>query len=159
MAGIMVDTNRFSIKAGVRTFEAASWLRRAGADLTNVKRYFQADPENFKTKAVCVANAEFYQDGVAMSVSPGQSANAQIINSQAADELLAIKGVKASFVAGINEQGKTVVSARSLGDFNVQIVMEKFGGGGHLNTAGAQVDCPPAEILAQIRKALGNHIS
>lgn len=159
LAGIMVDTNRFSIKAGVRTFEAASWLRRAGADLANVKRYFQADPESFKMRAVCVANAEFYQDGVAMSVSPGQSANAQIINSQAADELLAIKGVRASFVAGINERGKTVVSARSLGDLNVQLVMEKFGGGGHLNTAGAQVDCPPAEILAQIRKALGHHIS
>ncbi len=94
-----------------------------------------------------------------MSVSPGQSANAQIINSQAADELLAIKGVRASFVAGINERGKTVVSARSLGDLNVQLVMEKFGGGGHLNTAGAQVDCSPAEILTQIRKALGNHIS
>lgn len=159
LAGIMVDTNRFSIKAGVRTFEAASWLRRAGADLTNVKRYFQADPANFKIKAACVANAEFYRDGVAMSVSPGQSANAQIINSQAADELLAIKGVRASFVAGINERGKTVVSARSLGDLNVQLVMEKFGGGGHLNTAGAQVDCSPAEILTQIRKALGNHIS
>ncbi|MDO4544611.1 MAG: DHH family phosphoesterase [Bacillota bacterium] len=154
LAGIMVDTNRFAVKAGVRTFEAASWLRRAGADLQNVRRYFQADSENFRMRAVCIANAKFYENGTAMSICPGQNPNSQIVNSQVADELLTIKGIKASFVAGQNEQGKTVVSARSLGDINVQMVMEKFGGGGHLNTAGAQVDMPPEEILDRIREAL-----
>lgn len=154
LAGIMMDTNRFSTKAGVRTFEAASWLRRAGADLANVKRYFQSDLESFRLRAVCVANAEFYSGGIAMSVCPEQGVNCQVINSQVADELLTIKGIRASFVAGINERGKTVVSARSLGDTNVQLIMEKFGGGGHLNIAGAQVDCTPEEILAEIRKAL-----
>ena len=154
MAGIMVDTNRFAVKAGVRTFEAASWLRRAGADLVNVRRYFQADSESLRVKALCLANAKFYEGGIAMSVCPGENINSQIVNSQVADELLTIKGIKASFVAGRNENGKTVISARSLGDINVQVVMEKFGGGGHLNTAGAQVDDTPEEILEKIKEAL-----
>lgn len=154
LAGIMVDTNRFAVKAGVRTFEAASWLRRAGADLINVRRYFQADSESLRVKALCLANAKFYEGGVAMSVCPGENINSQIINSQVADELLTIKGIKASFVAGRNEQGRTVISARSLGDINVQVVMEKFGGGGHLNTAGAQVEDTPEEILERIKEAL-----
>ena len=89
-----------------------------------------------------------------MSVCPGENINSQIVNSQVADELLTIKGIKASFVAGRNEHGKTVISARSLGDINVQVVMEKFGGGGHLNTAGAQVDDTPEEILEKIKEAL-----
>lgn len=154
LAGIMVDTNRFAVKAGVRTFEAASWLRRAGADLINVRRYFQADSESLRVKALCLANAKFYEGGVAMSVCPGENINSQIINSQVADELLTIKGIKASFVAGRNEHGRTVISARSLGDINVQVVMEKFGGGGHLNTAGAQVEDTPEEILEKIKEAL-----
>lgn len=154
LAGIMVDTNRFAVKAGVRTFEAASWLRRAGADLINVRRYFQADSESLRVKALCLANAKFYEGGVAMSVCPGENINSQIINSQVADELLTIKGIKASFVAGRNEHGRTVISARSLGAINVQVVMEKFGGGGHLNTAGAQVEESPEEILEKIKEVL-----
>ncbi len=156
LAGIMVDTNRFAVKAGVRTFEAASWLRRAGADLENVRRYFQADAESFRVRAMCIANAQFFDGGIAMSVCPGKDPNAQIVNSQVADELLTIKGIKASFVAGRNENGVTVISARSLGDINVQLVMEKFGGGGHFNTAGAQSDLPPEELLGKIREALEN---
>ena len=154
LAGIMVDTNRFAVKAGVRTFEAASWLRRAGADLEKVRSYLQSDADSFRTRAFCVANAKIYDDGIAMSICPGQDPNAQIVNSQVADELLSVKGVKASFVAGQDENGQTVVSARSLGDINVQVVMEKFGGGGHFNTAGAQVDMMPEEILRQIKESL-----
>ena len=159
LAGIMVDTNRFAVKAGVRTFEAASWLRRAGADLENVRRYFQADAESFRVRAMCIANAQFFEGGIAMSVCPGEDPNAQIVNSQVADELLTIKGIKASFVAGKNDQGKTVISARSLGDINVQLVMEKFGGGGHFNTAGAQSELSPQELLEKIRESLENKIS
>lgn len=159
LAGIMVDTNRFAVKAGVRTFEAASWLRRAGADLEHVRRYFQADTESFKVRALCIANAQFFDGGIAMSICPGQNPNSQILNSQVADELLTIKGIKASFVAGQNECGRTVVSARSLGDINVQVIMEKFGGGGHLNTAGAQVDDTPEEILIKIREAVNEQNS
>lgn len=154
LAGIMVDTNRFAVKAGVRTFEAASWLRRAGADLENVRRYFQADVESFRLRAMCIANAQFFDNGVAMAVCPGENPDAQIVNSQVADELLTIKGIKASFVAGRNMKGQTVVSARSLGDMNVQLIMEEFGGGGHFNTAGAQSDLTPEELLIKIREAL-----
>ena len=154
LAGIMVDTNRFAVKAGVRTFEAASWLRRAGADLENVRRYFQADVESFRLRAMCIANAQFFDNGVAMAVCPGENPDAQIVNSQVADELLTIKGIKASFVAGRNMKGQTVVSARSLGDMNVQLIMEAFGGGGHFNTAGAQSDLTPEQLLIKIRETL-----
>ena len=154
LAGIMVDTNRFAVKAGVRTFEAASWLRRAGADLENVRRYFQADVESFRLRAMCIANAQFFDNGVAMAVCPGENPDAQIVNSQVADELLTIKGIKASFVAGRNMKGQTVVSARSLGDMNVQLIMEELGGGGHFNTAGAQSDLTPEQLLIKIRETL-----
>ena len=150
LAGIMLDTNRFAVKAGVRTFEAASWLRRAGADLQTVRRYFQSDADNFRTRATCIANARILDGGIAMSVYEGRNVNSQIVNSQVADELLKIKGIEASFVAGQDQSGSTVVSARSLGDVNVQVIMERFGGGGHLNTAGARVDMKPEEILAEI---------
>lgn len=150
LGGISIDTNRFAVKTGVRTFEAAAWLRRAGADTSEVKRFFQTDLESFKVKAKCIAAAEYSENGVATSICAGLNAEAQIINSQVADELLNIKGIKASFVAGRNMKGETVVSARSLGDINVQVIMEKLGGGGHLTTAGAQVDCSPEEAIEKI---------
>ena len=152
LAGITVDTNRFAVKTGVRTFEAASWLRRNGADTASVKRYFQSNLETFQTRAKSIANAEFLDGGVAMSVCQGKSPNASIINSQVADELLTIQGIRATFVAGQNHLGQTVVSARSLGEVNVQLIMEKLGGGGHLNTAGAQVQESPEEILEKIKE-------
>ncbi len=154
LAGIMLDTNRFAVKAGVRTFEAASWLKRAGADLQNVRRYFQANAENFRARAEGIAEARLLDGGIAMSICRGENINSQIINAQVADELLSIKGIEASFVAGRNESGQTVVSARSLGNINVQVVMEQFGGGGHMNTAGARVDMTPEEILQKIETFL-----
>ena len=150
LAGIMLDTNRFAVKAGVRTFEAASWLRRAGADLQSVRRYFQANEDNVRAIATCIAKARILEGGIAMTVREGSHVNSQIINSRVADELLKIKGVEASFVAGQDQSGATVVSARSLGDINVQVIMERFGGGGHLKTAGAKVEMKPDEILAEI---------
>ena len=152
MAGIMLDTNRFAVKAGVRTFEAASWLRRAGADLSRVRRYFQESPENFINRANGIVNARILENGIAMSTCDAQTINTQIVNSQIADELLTIKGARASFVAGRNEEGVTVVSARSLGNMNVQTIMEHFGGGGHMNTAGTKTDLSPEEILQQIEE-------
>ncbi|MDD6191173.1 MAG: DHH family phosphoesterase [Firmicutes bacterium] len=154
LAGIMLDTNRFAVKAGVRTFEAASWLKRAGADLQVVRRYFQADSSNFRARAEGIANARIIEGGIAMSICSSATGNPQIINSQVADELLTIKGIEASFVAGSDRIGGTVISARSLGNINVQKVMENFGGGGHLNTAGARVDCSPEEILDKIEEFL-----
>ena len=154
LAGITVDTNRFAVKTGVRTFEAASWLRRSGADTAAVKKYFQSDLESFKIRAKFIANAQFLDDGIAMSICQGKNPNAQIVNSQVADELLTVQGIRATFVVGQNEHGKTVVSARSLGEVNVQVIMEKLGGGGHLNTAGAQVEMTPEETLEQLKVIL-----
>ena len=154
LAGIMVDTNRFSVKTGVRTFEAAAWLKRAGADTGEVKKFFQTDKETFLIRANCVAQAEFTDDGIGFSICQGENNNAQIINSQVADELLTVRGVTASFVSGKDEHGRTVISARSLGEINVQVIMEKFGGGGHLTTAGAQVKMSPEEAINQIKELL-----
>lgn len=158
LAGITVDTNRFSVKTGVRTFEAASWLRRLGADTTSVKRYFQTDVESFKLRANAIVNAKISKEGIAYSVCEGFHPDMQVINAQAADELLTIKGVRASFVAGTSEMGKTLISARSLGEINVQAVMEKLGGGGHLTNAGAQVEIMPEEALAFIQNEMKENL-
>ena len=154
LAGITVDTNRFAGKTGVRTFEAASWLRRAGADTSTVKRFFQTDARAFKIRANSIAKAEFLEGGIAVSTCEGMHPEMHIINAQAADILLEIKGMKASFVAGLDDEGVTVVSARSLGEINVQLIMEKFGGGGHLMTAGTQTELPPDEVIRRIKKML-----
>lgn len=154
LAGMTIDTNRFAVKTGVRTFEAASWLRRAGADTTEVKKYFQTDMEDFVSRAKSIAGAKFYKDSIAISICEGRSANAQIICSQVADELLSVKGIKATFVIGKNLQEQTVVSARSLGEINVQLIMEAFGGGGHLTTAGAQLQEEPEEVEKKLVEAI-----
>ncbi len=152
LAGMTVDTNRFAVKTGGRTFEAAAWLKRAGADTAEVKRMFQTSLEDFKIRSDAVAHAVITDDGIATSVCGGMNPEAQVLNSEVADELLNVKGVKASFVAGKDHEGSTLVSARSLGEVNVQVLMESIGGGGHLTTAGAQVDEPPEEIIETVRK-------
>lgn len=152
LAGIMVDTNRFSVKTGVRTFEAAGWLKRAGADTADVKKFFQINRNTFAIRAKCIACAEFDDNGFAFSVCEGENENAQVINSQVADELLTVNGIRASFVAGRDENGRTVISARSIGALNVQTIMEKFDGGGHMNTAGAQMEISPEEAIEEIKK-------
>ena len=155
LAGITVDTNRFAGKAGARTFEAASWLRRAGADTTAIKRFFQSDAQAFRLKARCMAEAEFLKCGVALSICEGPHPEIQILNAQAADMLLEIKGIKASFVAGTDSAGITSVSARSLGEINVQLIMEGFGGGGQLMTAGAQTGLSPKEVIDKLKTIFG----
>ena len=152
LAGIMVDSNNFSGRTGVRTFEAASWLKRGGADTTEVKKFFQVKLDVFRIKANAIAGAEFGEDKVAYAIAEGTTSNTQIINAQVADELMTVKGTKASFVFGRNERGQTVISARSLGDVNVQVIMEKLGGGGHFTAAAAQTDDPLAEVLARVKK-------
>ena len=154
LAGMTVDTNRFAIKTGVRTFEAAAWLRRAGADTTEVKKLFQENLDDFKIRAKALGSAVIRENGIATSICAGFNEEAQIINSQVADELLNIRGIRASFVAGMDDEGRTVVSARSLGDVNVQIIMERMGGGGHLTTAGTQIDESPEEAIQIIEDLL-----
>lgn len=158
LAGIMVDSNSFSVRTGVRTFEAAAWLKRGGADTTEVKRFFQVKSEDFTAKANSIAGAEFTEDGIAYAVTEGNADNMQIINAQVADELLTVKGTKASFALGRNGRGQTVISARSLGEINVQLIMEKLGGGGHFTSAAAQTNDPLAEVLARIRKMVKDYL-
>ncbi len=158
LAGIMVDSNNFSGRTGVRTFEAASWLKRGGADTTEVKRFFQINQEDFLTKANAIASAEFTDSGIAYTTTDGITSNMMIINAQVADELMTVKGVKATFALGRNEKGQTIVSARSLGEINVQALMEKLGGGGHFTSAAAQTDQPRAEVLAQLKKLVKEYL-
>ncbi len=139
-SGIMIDTNNFMTKTGVRTFEAAAFLRRNGADVTRVRKLFRADALEYKAKADAVSQAEIYKQFFAISVcTADELPSPTVIGAQAANELLNIKGMKASFVL-TDYQGKIYVSARSIDEVNVQIIMEKMGGGGHMNTAACQME-------------------
>lgn len=154
LAGITVDTRNFSIKTGVRTFEAATWLKRHGADTASVRQYFQTDMDDFRIRAEIIARAEILPSGFALSISPVSHPDIQVLIAQAADELLNISGVRASFVAGMNDKELTFVSARSLGEINVQTIMERIGGGGHLTTAGAQSEKSPEEIMMELKEQI-----
>lgn len=139
-SGIMIDTNNFMTKTGVRTFEAAAFLRRNGADVTRVRKLFREDAIEYKAKADAVSQAEIYRNAFAISTCTSEDIQSPtIIGAQAANELLNIKGVKASFIL-TEYQNQIFVSARSIDEINVQVIMEKMGGGGHLNTAGCQLD-------------------
>lgn len=151
LSGIFVDTNHFSVKTGVRTFEAAAWLRRVGADLSKVKRLFQVGKDLFMSRVKGVSNAQFEDNGIIYTICDGENPNAQMICSLVADELLTVRGTRKVFAVGKNHKGRTIISARSVGANNVQLVMEKLGGGGHLNAAGAQVDMEPAEVIEKIK--------
>lgn len=138
-AGIMIDTNNFLTKAGVRTFEAAAYLRRCGADITRIRKYFRGEMEDFKTKADAISNTEIYLNHFAISVcASSKSDSPTILAAQVANELLNINNIKATFV--LTEYNNVIyISARSIDEVNVQIIMEKLGGGGHLSVAGAQL--------------------
>ncbi len=139
-SGIMVDTSNFMTKTGVRTFEAAAFLRRNGADVTRVRKLFREDAMEYKAKADAVSQAEIYKQYFAISICNAEELpSPTIIGAQAANELLNIKGVKASFVL-TDYQGKIYISARSIDEVNVQIIMERLGGGGHLSTAACQME-------------------
>jgi c-di-AMP phosphodiesterase-like protein len=138
LAGITVDTKNFSIKTGVRTFDAAAYLRRQGADTTRVRQLFQDDLQTFIDKAAIVGTAIRYTESIAISTSDIQSESIQLIAAQAADDLLDIKGINTSFVIAKKIDGTVFISGRSLGDINVQVILEMLGGGGHLEIAGAQ---------------------
>ncbi|SMP58521.1 DHH family phosphoesterase [Anoxynatronum buryatiense] len=140
MAGIALDTKNFTFKTGVRTFEAASYLRRAGADTTMVRQMFQDDLESIVSRAEVIKKAEMMMDQIAIAISDDHSSHAQLVAAQAADSMLAIRGAKASFVLGINTEGQVFISGRSLGEINVQVILEKLGGGGHMTVAGAQLE-------------------
>ncbi|MBQ1274643.1 MAG: DHH family phosphoesterase [Cellulosilyticum sp.] len=138
LAGITIDTKNFVSKAGVRTFEAAAFLRRSGADSTRVRMLFQDDMETYRSRARAIQMAEVWHENMAVSVVNSESEHITIIAAQVADELLNIKGIKASFVFSQIDDW-IYISARALGETNVQRIMELLGGGGHLGIAGAQL--------------------
>ncbi len=138
-SGIIIDTNNFMSKAGVRTFEAAAFLRRNGADVTRVRKLFRENATEYKAKADAVSQAEIYRSSFAISTCTSEDIQSPtVVGAQAANELLNIKGVKASFVL-TEYQNQIFVSARSIDEVNVQVIMEKMGGGGHLGIAGCQL--------------------
>ena len=139
-SGIMIDTNNFMTKTGVRTFEAAAFLRRNGADVTRVRKLFREDALEYKARADAVSQAEIYRQSFAISICTAEELpSPTVIGAQAANELLNIRGVKASFVL-TDYQGKIYISARSIDEVNVQIIMERMGGGGHMSTAACQME-------------------
>ncbi|NBG89206.1 DHH family phosphoesterase [Isachenkonia alkalipeptolytica] len=154
LAGIALDTKNFSFKTGVRTFEAASLLRRAGADTIEVKQYFQDSIETILNKSEVLKRAEIFREEVAISISEDGD-NPQLLAAQAADELLNIKNVTAGFVLGKKGDGEIFISGRSMGKINVQVILEKLGGGGHLAVAGAQLqDSSLDSAKEQLKEAI-----
>ncbi len=147
-AGIMMDTKNFTFKTGVRTFEAAAYLRRCGVDIIKVKKWFQSDLASYNLISEIVRRAEIVNHTIAISTYEEESKNAGIICAKAADELLTISDITASFVIG-NMGNKVCISGRSIGDINVQIILEKLGGGGHITLAGAQVEGMTLEEVKQ----------
>ena len=138
-AGIMIDTRNFMNRTGVRTFEAAAYLRRCGADITRVRKMFRDDMESYRAKAEAMRMAEVYREQYAIAECPSDIASPTVLAAQTANELLDINGIKASFVLTVYN-GRIFLSARSIDEVNVQIIAEKLGGGGHINSAGAQFD-------------------
>ncbi len=138
-AGIMMDTKNFTFKTGVRTFEAAAYLRRCGVNIIKVKKWFQSDLATFNKISGIVKKAEIVNDTIAIAIYDKKEKDSSVICAKAADELLTISDITASFVLG-KIGNKICISGRSIGDINVQIILEKLGGGGHITLAGAQVE-------------------
>ena len=158
-AGMVVDTNNFMTKTGVRTFEAAAFLRRNGADVTRVRKLFREDANEYKARADAVSQAEIYRKSYAISVCTGEDLTSPtVVGAQAANELLNIRGIKASFVL-TDYQNMIYVSARSIDEVNVQVIMERLGGGGHMNVAGCQMeDVTLTEAISVIKNTLDTMI-
>ena len=149
LAGIVLDTKHFTQRTGGRTFEAAAFLRRSGADTAEVQRLFQGDLKDMVTKYDIIRRAEMYRSNIAVSVVE-ESGVDRVAAAQAADDLLTLKGVQASFVIYAAE-GAVLMSARSLGEINVQVILEALGGGGNSTTAGARIeDTDPESVRQQL---------
>ena len=158
-AGIMMDTKAFTFKTGVRTFEAAAFLRKCGVDIIKVKKWFQSDLQTYHKISTIVGNAETIYDSIAISIYEQEDPNANIVCAKAADELLTINNITASFVIG-RLGDKVCISGRSIGDINVQIILEKLGGGGHITLAGAQMEgMNTQEVKEELINAIHKYFS
>ena len=158
-AGILIDTNNFMTKTGVRTFEAAAYLRRAGAEVTRVRKMLRNDMAAYKARAEAVRHAEVYRGAFAISVCPADNIESPtIVGAQAAIAFFKFVGIMASFVVR-ESQGNISISARSMDEINVQLIMERVGGGGHLNVAGAQLtNCTIQEAKRMIQDTIDEMI-
>ena len=158
-SGIIIDTNNFTSKTGVRTFEAAAFLRRCGADVTRVRKMFRDDLQSYRAKAEAIRHVETYKGCFAIAVCPTEGVDSPtVVASQAANELLNIDSVKATFVL-TDYQNKIFISARAIDEINVQLIMERMGGGGHINMAGAQLPgATVEEAIAQLKETLDQMI-
>lgn len=161
-AGMLIDTNNFMNQTGVRTFEAAAFLRRCGADVSRVRKMFREDFGSYKAKAEAISSMELYQEHFALAVSPGSvegGSSPTVVAAQTADDLMEIRGIKAAFVL-TEYQSRIYISARAIDEVNVQIIMERLGGGGHQNVAGAQLEgCTIAEAKERLKDVLEKMIS
>ena len=153
-AGIMLDTKNFTFKTGVRTFEAAAYLKKSGVDIIKVKKWFQNDLDNYNLITDIVKKAEIVSDTIGISVYEDANEDATVICAKAADELLSISNITASFVIGLQGE-KVCISGRSIGEINVQVILEKMGGGGHMTNAGAQIE---GKTIEEVKTELINNI-
>lgn len=157
-AGIMLDTKEFTFKTGVRTFEAAAYLRKCGVDIIKVKKWFQDDLKTYQTISNIISKAEIVKESIAISTYDEDELNTTIVIAKAADELLTISGISASFVLGKTDD-IIYISGRSIGDINVQLILEKLGGGGHITLAGAQLsDITMEEALEKLKYAIDEYM-
>ena len=153
----MIDTKNFTFKTGVRTFEAAAYLRKCGIDILKIKKWFQSDFESYSIISDIVKDAEIIKDTIGISIYDKADKEASLICAKAADELLTINDITASFVIG-NLGNKVCISGRSIGEINVQLILEKLGGGGHITLAGAQVEGKsPEEVKQDLLEAIDEY--
>ena len=156
--GIVMDTKNFGIKTGVRTFESASYLRRYGLNTSEVRRLFTVDKEEYVLRGEIIKNSVSVSENILVSVCEETYPNMKVISSQAADEMLNLYGIKAAFVVYPMEN-EVCISARSLGDINVQVIAEKLGGGGHATVAGAQLKTRDLEsAFEQLEAAISEYV-
>lgn len=158
-SGIIIDTNNFTSKTGVRTFEAAAFLRRCGADVTRVRKMFRDDVQSYRAKAEAIRHVETYKGCFAIAVCPTEGVDSPtVVASQAANELLNIDSIKATFVL-TDYKNKIFISARAIDEVNVQLIMERMGGGGHINMAGTQLSgVTVEEAISQLKITLDQMI-
>lgn len=160
LAGITVDTNNFTLRTGARTFDAASYLRARGADTVLVQKFLSEDLSKFIQRSKMVERAEIYKDGIAIAKGDPDANYEQVLIAQTADTLLSISNVKAAFVISRRMDEKISISARSLGEINVQVIMESLGGGGHLTNAAAQLDDDSLDLAeAKLKQAIDDYLN
>lgn len=159
LAGIMVDTKGFTLRTGSRTFDAASFLRMQGADTVLVQHFMRQDLDSYIEQSHILENTEIYGDGMAIAVASDDESHHQVLIAQSADQLLNMEGVNASFVIAVLPDGRTGISARSLGDINVQVIMEMLDGGGHLTNAATQLDQSREQAARLLKEAIDHYMT